>query len=307
MTVQLAIPTATRIGWIGTGVMGSSMCGHVLAAGYRVTLHSRTKAKAQPLVDLGATWAEDPRAVAAESDILFTMVGFPQDVRTVYFGATGILAGALPDTVLVDMTTTDPALSREIAERATANGLPAIDAPVSGGDVGARHATLSIMVGGDREAVQAVVPLFELLGKKIVHQGGPGTGQQAKLCNQIVIAGTMVGVCESLLYGYKAGLDLNRMLDSIRGGAAACWTLDHLAPRILQRNFDPGFFVEHFVKDMGLALEESKRMGLVLPGLTLVHQLYHKVMALGHGRSGTHALMLALEDLSQIHMSASPI
>jgi len=302
----MIIPSNTTIGWIGTGVMGSSMCGHVLQAGYRVTLHSRTKAKAQPLLDLGATWAENPRAVAADSDLLFTMVGFPQDVRAVYFGETGILAGAQPGTVLVDMTTTDPALSREIAERATAKGLSAIDAPVSGGDVGARNATLSIMVGGDREAVQAVMPLFELLGKKIVHQGGPGTGQQAKLCNQIVIAGTMVGVCESVLFGYKAGLDLNRMLDSIRGGAAACWTLDHLAPRILQRNFDPGFFVEHFVKDMGLALEESKRMGLVLPGLTLVHQLYQTVQTLGHGRSGTHALMLALEALAQIHVRTSP-
>ena len=307
MTIHLAIPTATRIGWIGTGVMGSSMCGHVLAAGYRVILHSRTKAKAQPLVDRGATWAENPRTVAAQSDMLFTMVGFPQDVRTVYFGETGILAGARSGTVLVDMTTTDPTLSREIAEHAMAKGLSAIDAPVSGGDVGARNATLSIMVGGDHRVVQAVVPLFELLGKKIVHQGGPGTGQQAKLCNQIVIAGTMIGVCESLIYGYKAGLDLNRMLDSIRGGAAACWTLDHLATRILQRNFEPGFFVEHFVKDMGLALEESKRMGLVLPGLTLVHQLYHRVMDLGHGRSGTHALILALEDLSHIHIDPSPI
>ncbi len=306
MTVQPALSTATRIGWIGTGVMGSSMCGHVLTAGYRVTLHSRTKSKAQPLVDLGATWAENPHAVAAQSDMIFTMVGFPQDVRTVYFGETGILAGARSGTVLIDMTTTDPTLSREIAERATTKGLSAIDAPVSGGDVGARNATLSIMVGGDRRAVQVAVPLLELLGKTIVHQGGPGTGQQAKLCNQIVIAGTMIGVCESLLYGFKAGLDLNRMLDSIRGGAAACWTLDHLAPRILQRNFDPGFFVEHFVKDMGLALEESKRMGLVLPGLTLVHQLYHRVTDLGHGRRGTHALMLALEDLCIVHGNASP-
>ncbi|MGH7180859.1 MAG: NAD(P)-dependent oxidoreductase [Nitrospiraceae bacterium] len=299
------MPTATKIGWIGTGVMGSSMCDHLLTAGYRVILHSRTKAKAQPLLDLGAMWAEHPRAVAAQSHILFTMVGFPQDVRTVYFDETGILAGAQPGTVLVDMTTTDPALSREIAERAMVKGLSAIDAPVSGGDVGARNAALSIMAGGDHEAVQIVTPLFELLGKTIVHQGGPGTGQQAKLCNQIVIAGTMIGVCESLLYGYKAGLELNRMLDSIRSGAAACWTLDNLAPRIIQRNFNPGFFVEHFVKDMGLALEESKRMGLVLPGLTLVHQLYHRVMTLGHGRSGTHALMLALEDLAHKHVNVS--
>ena len=301
MTVQLAIPLATRIGWIGAGVMGSSMCGHLLTAGYHMTVHSRTRSKAQPLLDRGAQWAESPRAVTAESDVLFTMVGVPQDVRAVYFDETGVMAGARSGMILIDMTTTDPSLSREIAAAASAKVLSAIDAPVSGGDVGAKNATLSIMVGGDRKAVQAVMPLFELLGKMIVHQGGPGTGQQAKLCNQIVIAGTMVGVCESLLYGYKAGLDLNRMLDSIRGGAAACWTLDNLAPKILQRNFDPGFFVEHFIKDMGLALEESKRMGLVLPGLKLVHQLYQTVHTLGHGRSGTHALMLALEDLAHIH------
>jgi 3-hydroxyisobutyrate dehydrogenase len=306
MTFRLTIPAATRIGWIGTGVMGSSMCGHLLTAGNRVTVHSRTRSKAQLLLDRGAQWAESPRAVVAESDVLFTMVGFPQDVRQVYFGTDGILSGAGTGTILIDMTTTQPSLSREIAAAASAKDLSAIDAPVSGGDVGAKNAALSIMIGGDTKSLQAVMPLFKLLGNKIVHQGGPGTGQQAKLCNQIVIAGTMVGVCESMLYGYKAGLDLSRMLESIRGGAAACWTLDNLAPRILQRNFDPGFFVEHFIKDMGLALEESKRMGLVLPGLTLVHQLYQTVQTLGHGRSGTHALMLALEALAQIHVSASP-
>ena len=265
--------TVTRahraIGWIGTGVMGSSMCGHLLTAGYRVTVHSRTRSKAQSLLDRGAQWAESPREVAAASDVLFTMVGFPQEVRTVYFDETGVLAGARAGMILIDMTTTQPSLSRDIAAAASANNLSAIDAPVSGGDVGAKNAALSIMIGGDATSVQAVLPLFELLGKKIVHQGGPGAGQQAKLCNQIVIAGTMVGVCESLLYGYKAGLDLNRLLESIRGGAAACWTLDNLAPKILQRNFDPGFFAEHFIKDMGIALEEAKDMGLVLPGLTL--------------------------------------
>ncbi|MDZ4853768.1 MAG: NAD(P)-dependent oxidoreductase [Nitrospirota bacterium] len=299
MTAQCAITTATRIGWIGAGVMGSSMCGHLIAAGYRVTVHSRTRSKAQPLLDHGAQWAESPSAVAAESEVLFTMVGFPQDVRQVYFGTDGVFSGSRAGTILIDMTTTQSSLSRDIAAAASAKGLSAIDAPVSGGDVGAKNAALSIMAGGDATSVQAVMPLFELLGKKIVHQGGPGTGQQAKLCNQIVIAGTMVGVCESLLYGYKVGLDLNRMLDSIRGGAAACWTLDNLAPKILQRNFDPGFFVEHFIKDMGIALEEATRMGLVLPGLTLAHQLYQTVHRLGHGRSGTHALILALESLSQ--------
>ena len=291
-------PSHSRIGWIGTGVMGASMCGHLLQAGYPVTLYSRTRAKAQPLLERGASWADSPRAVAEQSTVIITMVGFPRDVRDVYFGPAGILAGARPGSILIDMTTTEPALSREIEAAASAKELLTIDAPVSGGDLGARNATLSIMVGGQREIVERVRPMLERLGKKIVYQGGSGAGQHTKLCNQIVIAGTMVGVCESLLYGFKAGLDLSQMLDSIRGGAAACWTLDNLAPRILQRNFDPGFFVEHFIKDMGIALDEAKRMNLTLPGLTLVHGLYQRVHALGHGRSGTHALMLALEDLA---------
>ena len=307
MPLRTVMPSATQIGWIGTGVMGEAMCGHLIRAGYPVTVHSRTRAKAQPLLDRGARWAESPRSTAAASDVLFTMVGFPQDVRQVHFEADGIFAGARAGTVLIDMTTTQPSLSREIATAASSHGLQAIDAPVSGGDVGARNATLSIMVGGEKQTVQTVMPLFEILGKTIVHQGDAGSGQHAKLCNQIVIAGTMVGVCESLLYGYKAGLELPRMLDSISGGAAACWTLENLAPRILQRNFDPGFFVEHFIKDMGIALEEAKRMGLTLPGLTLVHQLYEKLRSLGHGRSGTHALMIALEDLSHttVHISTT--
>ncbi len=226
------------------------------------------------------------------------MVGFPQDVRDVYLGETGLLAGTSAGSALVDMTTTEPSLAKAIYERAKAQGIYAVDAPVSGGDVGARHATLSIMAGGDKEVVESLLPLFEALGKTIIYQGGPGSGQHAKLCNQIVIAGTMIGCCESLLYGYKAGLNLETMLQSISGGAAACWTLDHLVPRILARNFDPGFFVEHFIKDMGIALEEAARMGLVLPGLALAHQLYLSVQAHGHGKKGTHALMLALEELS---------
>lgn len=303
MTTQPITPRGTSIGWIGTGVMGRAMCGHLLTAGYCVTVHNRTRAKAQPLIDRGAHWAKSPLETAARSDVVFTMVGFPQEVRQVYFGADGVFAGARPRTFLIDMTTTHPLLSCEIADAATAKNLSAIDAPVSGGDVGARNATLSIMIGGEKTAVQVVVPLFEILGKKLVHQGGPGSGQHAKLCNQIVIAGTMVGVCESLLYGFQAGLNLPRMHEVIRSGAAACWTLENLAPRILQRNFDPGFLVDHFIKDMAIALEESRRMGLALPGLALAHQLYEKVQSLGHGRSGTHALMIALEDLSHTTMS----
>ncbi len=293
-----AAPATTRIGWIGTGVMGVPMCRHLQTAGYRLTVFTRDRTKALPILANGATWADSPRAVVEQSEVLFTMVGFPKDVREVYFGDHGLLAGLRPGMIVIDMTTTEPSLACDIAAAAQTRGADALDAPVSGGDVGARNATLSIMVGGKSEAVQAVMPLLACLGKNIVHQGGPGAGQHTKLCNQIVIAGTMVGVCESLLYGYRAGLDVPRMVESIRGGAAACWTLDHLAPRIVARNFDPGFFVDHFVKDMGIALEEARRRNLTLPGLTLAHQLYQNVQALGHGRSGTHALMLALESLS---------
>ncbi len=294
------LTSQTRIGWIGTGVMGSSMCGHLLAKGYPITVYNRTKSKAQKLIDAGAEWADSPKELAERSDVIFTIVGFPADVREVYFSENGILAGASVGSVLVDMTTTEPALAKEIYSAAREKGIYAVDAPVSGGDVGAKQATLSIMVGGDKEIVNAIMPLFELMGKNIVYQGQAGSGQHTKMCNQITIAGTMIGVCEALLYGYKAGLDLETMLKSISGGAAGCWTLDNLAPRILKRNFDPGFFVEHFVKDMGIALDEAKRMNLALPGLALVHQLYLAVQAQGHGKLGTHALMLALEKLSNV-------
>lgn len=274
------------------------MAGHLLKQGYPLTVFSRTTAKAQTLLDAGAQCAESPAAVAAQSEVVFTMVGFPADVETVYLGPRGIMEGATAGSILVDMTTTRPALARHIAEAAAAKGIQAIDAPVSGGDVGARNATLTIMVGGEPAAVDAVMPLFEMLGKNIVCQGPPGSGQHAKMCNQIAIAGTMIGVCESLLYGHRAGLDLETMLRAISGGAAGCWTLTNLAPRIVSRNFDPGFYVEHFVKDMQIALEEAARMNLSLPGLALVHQLYKAVEAQGHGRKGTHALMLALERIS---------
>jgi 3-hydroxyisobutyrate dehydrogenase len=292
-------PAATRLGWIGTGVMGLSMCGHLLDKGYSVMVYNRTKSKAQPLLDKGAQWGDSPRAVASQADVLFSMVGYPRDVREVYFYNDGILDGVKPGSLIVDMTTTEPSLSKEIYAAAKAKGVDAIDAPVSGGDVGARNATLSIMVGGDAEAVERVRPLLEILGKTIIHQGGPGAGQHAKMCNQIVIAGTMIGVCESLLYGHRAGLNLETMLQSIRGGAAGCWSLDNLAPRILQRNFAPGFLVDHFIKDMEIALAEAERMGLMLPGLKLVNELYRTLQAQGHGRDGTQALYLALEAMSK--------
>lgn len=296
------ITPQTRIGWIGTGVMGASMCGHLMERGHAATVYNRTQAKAQPLLDKGAAWARTPRAVAEQADVIFTMVGFPHDVREVYFGEAGVLAGAKAGSILVDMTTTQPSLAREIEAAARDQGAIAMDAPVSGGDVGAKNATLSIMVGGDKPAFDALRPLFEAMGKSIVYQGSAGAGQHTKMCNQIVIAGTMIGVCESLLYGHRAGLNLETMLQSISGGAAGCWTLNHLAPRIIQRDFDPGFFVRHFVKDMGIALDEARRMQLSLPGLALVHQLYLAVQAQGHGKLGTHALMLALEQLSAVQV-----
>ncbi len=300
MTFPKAVPGTTGIGWIGTGVMGSSMCGHLIDAGFSATVFNRSRAKADRLIEKGAVWADSPRAVAEASDIVFTIVGYPADVRQVVLGDQGALAGCREGMILVDMTTSEPSLAVEIAQAATARGVAAIDAPVSGGDVGARQARLSIMIGGDRQAVQALDTCWQAMGKTIVHQGGPGAGQHTKMVNQVLIATNMIGVCEALLYGHKAGLDLNTVMQSVASGAAGSWSLSNLAPRILANNFDPGFFVEHFIKDMGIALAESKRMGLSMPGLALAHQLYLALAAQGHSRDGTHALHLALASLSGI-------
>ncbi|HUQ70025.1 MAG TPA: NAD(P)-dependent oxidoreductase [Planctomycetaceae bacterium] len=293
-------PGKTRIGWIGTGVMGSSMAGHLMAAGYSATVYNRSKAKADPLVAKGAKWADSPKALAEQSDIIFSIVGFPADVRDVLLGANGALAGAKSGAVLVDMTTSEPSLAVEVYEAAKAKGVHSVDAPVSGGDIGAKNATLSIMIGGDKAVVDALQPVFAVMGKTIVHQGGPGAGQHTKMANQILIATGMIGVCEALLYGYKAGLDLPTVLQSVGPGAAGSWSLSNLGPRMMNNNFDPGFFVEHFIKDMGIALAESKKMGLSLPGLALGEQLYLSVKAKGWGRNGTHALLLALSEMSGV-------
>lgn len=293
-------PGTIRIGWIGTGVMGSSMCGHLMTAGYGVTVFNRSPEKAQPLVDRGARRASSPREVAEASDVVFSIVGYPADVRQVTLGPDGSLAGAKAGAILVDMTTSEPALAVEIHAKARANGVQAVDAPVSGGDVGAREARLSIMIGGEAEPVAALDPLFQLLGKTIVHQGGPGAGQHTKMVNQVLIATNMIGVCEGLLYGFKAGLDLTTVLKSVASGAAGSWSLSNLGPRMIAGRFEPGFFVEHFLKDMGIALAEARRMRLSLPGLALAEQLYRAVEARGNGRDGTHALMLALARLSAV-------
>jgi 3-hydroxyisobutyrate dehydrogenase len=299
MALQIE-PGKTRIGWIGTGVMGRWMCQHLMEKGYKATVYNRSKDKAQPLLDKGAAWAATPKQVAEQADVVFAIVGFPKDVREVFLGRDGALAGSKAGTVFVDMTTSEPSLAREIYDAAKAKGVQSVDAPVSGGDVGARNAALSIMVGGDPEAVDAVRPLLECMGKTIIHQGGPGAGQHTKMVNQILIASNMVGVCEALLYAYKAGLDLKTVLQSVGVGAAGSWSLNNLGPRIIDRNFEPGFFVEHFIKDMGIALDESKKLGLVMPGLALANQLYLAVQAQGYGRKGTHALLLALEHIANV-------
>jgi 3-hydroxyisobutyrate dehydrogenase len=297
-------PETASVGWIGTGVMGTSMCGHVLDAGYRVTVHSRTKERAEPLLERGATWADTPAEVSAASDVVCLIVGYPDDVRAVVLGQDGVLASAKEGTIVVDLTTSEPSLAVEIHDAAAAGGVAALDAPVSGGDVGARNGTLSVMVGGEEAAFEMVRPLLEAFGQTVIRQGGPGAGQHTKMVNQILIASGMIGVCEALLYGYRAGLDLEHVLESVGSGAAGSWSLTNYGPRMLSGDFAPGFVVDHFVKDMGIALAEAERMRLALPGLALAKQLYVALQAQGSGRLGTHALMLAVASVSDVDWRA---
>lgn len=293
-------PDTTRIGWIGTGVMGNSMCGHLLAAGYRVTVFNRSPAKAASLVDRGATLVDSPKQVAERSDVVFTIVGFPSDVEEVILGDDGVLSGSAEGTTIVDMTTSKPSLAERIAHVAASRGVASVDAPVSGGDTGARNGTLSIMVGGLEDDFNRLQPLFQLMGSTVVHQGGPGRGQHTKMVNQTLIASGMIAVCEALLYATRAGLDLNTVLQSVSSGAAGSWSLSNMAPRMIGGDFDPGFFVEHFIKDMRIALDEAAAMNLSLPGLALAQQLYQAVVAQGHAKDGTQALILAMAELNKI-------
>ena len=285
-----------KLGWIGLGVMGGAMCQHLMAAGYPLSVNTRSRDKAEQLLDTGAVWCDTPAEVAAISDVVFTMVGVEDEVKDVYFSADGLFAADISDKTFVDMGTTAPGLTLELSSYAKQHDANFIDAPVSGGDVGARNARLSIMAGGDPEIVDNVRPLFEYLGRMQL-MGGPGSGQHTKMCNQIVVAGTMIGVCEALVYANDAGLDCEKMIAAIRQGAAGCWTLDNLAPRIISRDFAPGFMIDHFIKDLGIAVKESEIMALSLPGLELAKSLYERVSEMGHGKSGTQALLLALQDM----------
>ena len=279
-----------QVGFIGLGIMGRSMAGHILKAGHRLHIYNRSKSKTDELIAQGAVWYASPGAAAAASDFVISMVGYPTDVEEIYLGHGAIVDSAQPGAVLIDMTTSSPDLAKRIAAAAAQHGSMALDAPVSGGDVGARDAKLSIMVGGELAAYQKALPLLKLMGGNIVLQGGPGAGQHTKMCNQIVIASTMLGVCEGLAYAKRSGLDPETVLQSIGSGAASSFALNNLGQRILRNDFAPGFFIEHFVKDMGIALSEAKRMQLDLPGLALANRLYQQLLAQGYARNGTQAL-----------------
>lgn len=287
-----------RIGWIGTGIMGAPMCGHLMTAGYEITLTTRTKAKAEHLLRDGAAWRDTPQEVAEASDYVFSMVGYPEDVESVLLGEEGALAGMRPGGILVDMTTSKPALAVAIAETASEKGVKALDAPVSGGDSGAQAGTLAIMAGGDAQAFNEIKPLFDLMGQNVKRMGPAGAGQHTKMVNQILVASGMIGTVESLMYAASAGLDLQEVISVVGKGAAASWSINNLGPKIAQGDYDPGFFIKHFVKDLGIALEESRRMKLALPGLATAQQFYHAAMAQNLENRGTQALYKVYQQLN---------
>jgi 3-hydroxyisobutyrate dehydrogenase len=288
----------TRVGWIGTGVMGAPMAGHLLDAGHQLAVFNRTRERAADLLEKGAQWCQTPAELAAGAEVVFLMLGYPEDVRETVLGRGGLLKAMRAGSLLVDMTTSLPSLAIEIQEAAAARDVAALDAPVSGGDVGARNATLVIMVGGRGDAFDRALPLLSVLGRTVTLQGEAGSGQHTKMMNQIAIASGMIGVCEALLYAHRAGLDVERALETIKDGAAGSWSLSNYGPRLLRGDLEPGFKIEHFLKDLGIALSEGRRMNLALPGTALAEQLY--VAAASHGLrgKGTQALALALSELS---------
>lgn len=294
--------TNSRLGWIGTGVMGNSMCGHLIDAGYQLSIYNRTKSKADNLITKGAIWCDSPYEVARKSDVIFSIVGFPKDVEATLLGELGVLAGSEPGTVIVDMTTSSPELAQKIDKQAKDKSVFSLDAPVSGGDVGARDATLAIMVGGEKKVFEQSKPFFEAMGENISYMGDAGAGQHTKMCNQILVAGTMIGTVESLLYAHRMGMDLDEVIDVIGQGAARSWMINNLGRRISKGDFDPGFYIKHFVKDMGIALAEAQRMNLSLPGLALVNQFYVAAQAMGYESLGTQGLYRVLAQLNQMEL-----
>ncbi|WP_214801192.1 NAD(P)-dependent oxidoreductase [Exiguobacterium sp. ERU656] len=287
------------VGFIGLGVMGQGMVRNLLKSGFAVKGYNRTKEKGLPLEQDGATIVDTIKEAVTGANVVISIVGYPEDVEQIYFSEDGILANAAPGTIVIDMTTSSPALAVKIAEQAQANGLVSLDAPVTGGDLGAKNGTLAILVGGQEQAFADVKPLFEAMGRSISLFGGPGKGQSAKLANQIAIAGSMIGTAEMLLFVTRSGIDPTQFVETIKSGSAGSWSLENLIPRVIAENYSPGFFVKHFIKDMRLALERADEMGISTPGLALVKSLYDELAAMGHGESGTQALYLLLAEKSQ--------
>lgn len=286
----MTLAQGTKIGFIGIGVMGKSMVRNLLKGGLEVHVYSRTKAKAEELLQEGGIWEESVAVLASRCPVIFSMVGFPRDVEEIYLADDGILSNAAPGSYVIDMTTSQPKLAEKIGEAAEKKNIYSLDAPVSGGDIGAKNGTLSIMVGGEKKAFEHILPFFQLMGKNIVHQGGAGAGQHTKMCNQIAIAAGMLGVCEALAYAERSGLDQRTVLKSIESGAAGSWSLSNLGPRIIDGDFSPGFYVKHFIKDMTIALESAVSMGLDTPGLVEAKKLYEQLAEHGGGEDGTQAL-----------------
>lgn len=280
----------STIGFIGLGVMGKSMARNLVKEGYKVIAYTRTKEKAQDILDEGVDWIETPEAITEKADIIITMVGYPSDVEQIYLGENGIVHTAKSGSFFIDMTTSTPTLAKKIYNEAKKKGIYSVDAPVSGGDIGAREGKLSIMVGGDQEVFDALQPIFQVLGSNIVYQGSAGAGQHTKMCNQIAIASNMLGVCEAIVYAEKAGLDPTTVLKSISSGAAGSWSLSNLAPRMIGGDFSPGFYIKHFIKDMTIALDEAEQMGMIIPGLSLAKSIYEQLAEQGEENSGTQAL-----------------
>lgn len=289
-----------QVAWIGTGVMGASMCSRLMNAGHSVKVYTRSREKAESLIKAGAAWAASPAEATADAEIVFSIVGYPADVEEVYLGSEGVLSSAAPGTILVDMTTSKPSLAQRIQNEAVKIQCQSLDAPVSGGDIGAREGKLAIMAGGEQDAFDKVLPLFTIMGENISLMGPAGSGQHTKMCNQILIAGTMIGTVESLLYCKRAGMDADALIDVIGKGAASSWSINNLGRRIAQRDFDPGFYIKHFIKDMGIALEEAARMKLSLPGLSLVQQFYQAAAACGLEDLGTQGLYRIFEKLNNM-------
>ncbi|MBC1974159.1 NAD(P)-dependent oxidoreductase [Listeria booriae] len=281
----------TKIGFIGVGVMGASMVRNLMAAGFEVHIYTRTKSKAESVIQEGAIWHETPQDLAPLVDVLITMVGYPTDVEELYLAEDGLLTTLRSGTIAIDMTTSSPNLAKQIAEEGKALNIAVLDAPVSGGDIGAKNGTLTIMVGGEHEAFEAAEPVLNAMGQSVILQGAAGAGQHTKMVNQIAIASNMIGVTEALCYAKKAGLDPEKVLASISGGAAGSWSLSNLIPRVLQDDFAPGFFIKHFIKDMRIALDEAKQMNLELPGLALAEQMYQQLADAGFAENGTQALI----------------